>query len=102
MPVYLSPLAESDLESIGDHIAADSPARAVSFVAEIRAHCEKIGQAPRAYRARPELGEGIRGCTHGRYIILFTVDDPDVLIVRVLHGARDLRRFLDDETAEDG
>jgi plasmid stabilization system protein ParE len=37
----------------------------------------------------------------GRYLILFTVIDADALIVRVLHGARDARRALEDEPTDD-
>jgi toxin ParE1/3/4 len=37
MRVVISPLAERDLEAIGDYIAEDNPARALSFVAELRA-----------------------------------------------------------------
>jgi len=37
MRLSFSPLAEQDLESIGDYIAADNPVRAVSFVLE--SHC---------------------------------------------------------------
>ncbi len=32
MKVSISPLAEQDIEAIGDYIAQDNPARAVSFV----------------------------------------------------------------------
>ena len=34
MRVDISPLAERDLETIGDYIAHDNPPRALSFVAE--------------------------------------------------------------------
>ncbi len=37
MRCELSPIAEFDLEEIGDYIARDNPSRAVSFVREIRA-----------------------------------------------------------------
>ncbi|MGH8510262.1 MAG: type II toxin-antitoxin system RelE/ParE family toxin, partial [Gammaproteobacteria bacterium] len=40
------------------------------------------------------LGQGVRSCSHGRYLILFQCSDTDVLIVRVLHGARDLPALL--------
>jgi toxin ParE1/3/4 len=60
MRVDISPLAERDLEAIGDYIASDNPLRALSFVAELRTLCAKIAKAPRAYRARPELGKDIR------------------------------------------
>lgn len=90
--VLLTPEAELDLEEIADYIAADNPLRAVSFVDELRVRCQGIATAPLAHAERPELGPGIRACLHGRYLIFFTFDAHDgiVLIVRVLHGARNL------------
>lgn len=82
--------AELDLEEIGDYIAADNPSRALAFVQAIREHCKRIAAAPSGYPAHPELGENLRSCAHGRYRIIFQPRADDVLIVRVLHGARDL------------
>lgn len=96
--VVFTAQAEIDLEEIGDYIAADDPSRAVSFVRGIREHCAKIAISPLAYVARPELGEGIRSCAHGRYLILFQPSDKDVLIVRILHGARDLLPLFPHDT----
>lgn len=97
--VLITPEAERDLEDIADYIAADNPARALSFVQEIRDRCTKIGAAPLAHVARPELGDGIRSCRHKRYLIFFKVDpgDGSVLVVRVLHGARDLLALFGDQ-----
>lgn len=90
MRVVLSNQAEFDLEEIGDYIAADNPGRALSFVREIRDHFSKIAAAPLAYTARPELGAGVRCCTHGRYLTLYIPEESEVLIARIVHGARDL------------
>ena len=90
MRVVISPLAERDLEAIGDYIADDNPSRALSFVAELRSQCATIAKAPQAYRVRPELGEGIRSCAHGNYMIFFTAAKARLTIVRVLHGAMDI------------
>lgn len=98
MQVVFTEQAEIDLEEIGDYIAADNPSRAVSFVQEIRKHCTRIATSPFGYVARPELGEGIRSCTHERYLILFQPSDRDVLIVRIIHGARDLRVLFPHDT----
>lgn len=89
--VAFTPLAEADLESIGDYIAQDNPRRALSFLAELREQCGKIANAPLAYQARPELAENLRSCAYGHYVIFFQPDDADVLIVRVLHGAQDIQ-----------
>ena len=90
MRVAISPLAERDLEAIGDYIADDNPSRALSFIAELRTQCATIAKAPQAYRVRPELGEGIRSCAHGSYVIFFTATNARLTIVRVLHGAMDI------------
>lgn len=95
MRLLFSPLASIDLEEIGDHIAQDNPHRALSFIEGLRAQCAKIGRAPLGYRARPELGAGIRSCTYGNYVILYRPEAADVLIIRVLHGAMDLPSHMD-------
>ena len=96
MPVIMTPLAERDLESIGDFIAEDNPVRAISFVAELRAQCIKIAKGPQSYRLRHELGNGIRACAYGNYVIFFTANKAQLTIARVLHGAMDIPvRFSD-------
>ncbi|MBS0464617.1 MAG: type II toxin-antitoxin system RelE/ParE family toxin [Proteobacteria bacterium] len=90
MRLTFTPLAEQDLEAIADYIAADNPVRALSFVRELRAQCQRITLNPPGYRLRLELGDGIRSCAHGHYVIFFESDPDTVLIVRILHGARDI------------
>ena len=60
MQCVFSPLAEHDLEEVGDYIARDNPSRAVSFIRELRERCLKIAAAPTGAPLRHELGEGIR------------------------------------------
>lgn len=91
MRIIITPLAEHDLESIGDYIARDNPARAITFVRELRAQCERIASNPLGYRQRQELGDSIRSCAHGNYVIFFEIEADDLLVVRILHGARDLQ-----------
>jgi toxin ParE1/3/4 len=95
--VVLSNQAEIDLEEIGDYIAADNPVRAVSFVREMREHFLQIAKAPLAYTQRSELGDGVRSCTHGNYLILFIPDEREIFVARVVHVRRDLGALLVDE-----
>ena len=88
--VLFSPQAEADLEEIGDFIAQDSPLRALSFVQELRQHALNIGTTPQAFRARPELGEGLRGAVRGNYLLFYTHDHDTVRIQRIMHGSRDI------------
>jgi toxin ParE1/3/4 len=83
-------MAEADLAEIGDYIAADSPARAVSFLEELRTTCHRLTDMPKAYPRRLALAEGIRAAPYGNYLILYSDHADHVLIERVLHGARNL------------
>lgn len=95
MRLAFTPLAEQDLEAIADYIAADNPVRALSFVRELREQCLRITLNPPGYRLRAELGDGIRSCAHGHYVIFFESEPDAVVIVRILHGARDIPAAFD-------
>lgn len=90
MRLVFLPQAETDLEAIVDYIARDNPRRAMSFVRELREQCRKITEAPKAYRPRPQLGEGLRSCAYGNYVVFFFEEPGLVRIVRVLHSAMDI------------
>lgn len=45
---------------------------------------------PPGYRLRPELGDGIRSCACGHCVVFFDFDPDAVVMVRILHGARDI------------
>jgi plasmid stabilization system protein ParE len=93
--VVLSAAARLELEQIGDFIARDNPARARSFVAEIRAACLALGETPRAFPLVPRYERfGIRRRPFGNYLILYRVEQDRVSIVHVLHGARDYEGLL--------
>ena len=94
MKLQLSPAAQDDLEAIGDFIAQDSPTNAVRFVMALRAQCQRLLKAPMAYVAGPELGDGLRSCAHGRYVIFFRPTAELVRIERILHSARDVQALL--------
>jgi toxin ParE1/3/4 len=96
-PYRITPLAESDLENIGDHIAQDNPRRALSYVIELRSQCQKIAQAPWIYRARSELRDGLRSCAHGSHVIFFSADESSVLIIRILNGAQDVQALFGEQ-----
>ena len=90
----LRPKAVEDLQAIGDFIATDNPARAVSFIDDLLALCAGIAERPRAYRRRDDLAPGLRQAIHGRYLILFTAGEDAIVIERIVHGARRLENLL--------
>lgn len=89
MALAFSRLAEGDLADIADYIATSSPERAMSFIARLRTRCMRIGDFPLAMPLRPEIAPGIRVVPFGRYLIFYDVHDDDVVIERIIHGARD-------------
>lgn len=90
MNVAISARAERDLRDIGRFISQDSPARAASFVFELRNRCATIGERPRSFPLVPDAGAGgVRKRTFRAYLIFFRIGDEGVEILSVIHAARD-------------
>ena len=96
MKVILSPRSERDLEEIADFIARDSPRSAIRFIADLRATCEKLADAPLGYEVQLQLDPSIRRAVHGRYLVFYSVNPDRVRVERILHAARDLKDDLFD------
>ena len=94
MQLEFSPESQHDLDEIAAYIARDNPRRAHSFVTELEAACGLLTAQPRAGVLRPELADGVRVLPFGRYLIFYRADANTVLIVRVLHSARDVVSLL--------
>ena len=86
--------AERDLIEIGNFIARDNPTNAARFVERIEERCQLLAVHPLMGRTRDELVPGLRSLPFGRYVIFYRALDDGAEIIRVLHGARDLRRAL--------
>ncbi len=95
-PVAFRPQALRDLEAIADYIAADNPTRAQSFVQELREHCRRLGDFPESARRFPELGKDARILPYRNYVVIYRNLPHQVLIARVIHGARDILAVLSD------
>lgn len=95
MIVVLTAEAESDLESIGDYIAQDNPGRALTFIRELREQCATLADFPSRFPLVPgyEL-KGVRRRVFGNYAIFYRAEADRVLVLHVLHGARDYEAIL--------
>ena len=95
MIVHLTAEAEHDLEVIGDFIARDNPARALSFVQELRAKCPGLGEMPECFPLVPRYeAAGLRRRAHGNYLIFYRVEADRVVVIQVLNGAQDYASIL--------
>jgi toxin ParE1/3/4 len=82
--VFFTEAAESDLEAIGDWIAKDNPARAATFVRELRRSCVDIGPRPHTYSfVEHRRNDGIRRKVHRNYLIFYRIwrDAVEILLV---------------------
>lgn len=95
MNVVLTAEAAGDLDRIASYIAAENPARALSFVLELRQRCEGLAHTPKAFPvlARYEHS-GVRRLVHGNYLIFYVVGETDIAILHILHGAMDYEAVL--------
>lgn len=95
MIVLISAEAERNLEEIGDYIARDEPHRAVTYVRQLRAKCLALADFPGRFPLVPRYAdEGIRRCIHGDHLIFYRVERDRVVVLHVLHGARDYTALL--------
>ncbi len=83
--------AEADLLELWLNIAEDNLAAADESLDSIQATVSLLGGQPETGRARPELSDGLRSFpTRTPYIIFYLPDEDGLLVVRVLHHARDI------------
>ena len=95
MIFHLSAEAEYDLETIGDHIARDNPARALSFLQELRSKCLGLADMPERFPLVPRYEPtGVRRRIHGDYLIFYRVEAENVIVIHILHGAQNYNAIL--------
>src|ERR1043166_3335120 len=95
MIVVITGAAQADLESIGDWIARDNPARALTFVQELRRRCESLADSPRGHARVPRYEHlGIRRRVYRDYLIFYRIVGDAIEVLHVLHGAREYESIL--------
>lgn len=92
--VIFKPAAESDLDNIWLAIAQDNPAAADRMIDAIRQRTEQLSLFPESGPLRPEISDDARCLTLADYLILYRITRHQVEIVRIVHGARDLKNLL--------
>lgn len=83
--------AESDLLELWLNIAEENLVAADESLDSIQATVSLLAAQPEMGRARPELSDGLRSFpTRTPYLIFYLPDEDGLLVVRVLHHARDI------------
>ena len=82
-----------DATNLRDYIARDSEAYADRFVERMIEAVEKAAAFPLIGRQVPEADdETIREILYRKYRVVYRVEPGRVLVLMVIHGARDLKR----------
>jgi toxin ParE1/3/4 len=90
MSYRLTPAAEADIEAIADYISERSAPASMKLVKDFIRRWELLATQPHSGAIREDILPGIRHLVMGQYIALYRVENATVIILRVLHGRRNI------------
>ena len=94
-----SPQADSDLDSIWYYVASSSASLQIAdrLIDSITDRFLLIANYPNIGRRRDDdLRPGLRSFPVGEYLIIYRLQNEDVLILRVLRGSRNIQALFGD------
>ncbi|MFG0331209.1 MAG: type II toxin-antitoxin system RelE/ParE family toxin [Phycisphaerales bacterium] len=84
-----APSALADADAIAEFIARDSSDRAALFVTRLFEASELLARSREMGRVIPELGdEARREILVGAYRVMYRIEEDQIFIVAIVHGAR--------------
>jgi plasmid stabilization system protein ParE len=89
--VEIAQTAETDLDEIWAHIAADSIENATRFLFQLEEKIDTLERMPKRCPNIPEnqlLGTAYRHLVLGSYRVIFRIEDFTVYVLRIVHGNR--------------
>jgi len=90
MKVTLADKAKSDLFRIYSYIEQRSPLAAETILARIDKKFDQLTWFPFIGRERSSLAPGLRSAVVGTHLILYTIQNDNIIIVRVIDGRMDI------------
>ncbi len=92
----LTPAAKADLVNIFTYIRADRPKSARRVLARIRQAMRRLAENPWIGHMREDLADdSLRFWSVYSYLIVYRPRSQPLEVIRVLHGARDVKRILE-------
>lgn len=90
--------AEADLMEIDEFSVAHFGEHAgETYMRGFTEAFSQIAQHPQSGRASESYGAGVRCLIHKRHRIFYRIENDGVLVLRILHQARDARSRLEDD-----
>jgi len=93
-PVILAPQAVAELYEVTIYLASESVDVAERVLKSLQDRCERLNDAPKQGRARPDLIPGARALPFLRYLIIYSVRKDQVRVLRIIHTSRDLEAIF--------
>ena len=98
MRIVWTTQARTDQVEIYETIAEDNPDAAERVYQEIEERVALLKDNPRLGVRRPEIGSSVRMLVRGVYLIYYEItpdhDEVEVVVVRVVHGNREMSRLF--------
>jgi toxin ParE1/3/4 len=91
----LTEQAEADLDQLWAHIAADNADAADRMVDAVLESSRMHVRFPGMGQSRDDLLPGLRCFVVSPYVVFYRPVDETIQVLRILHGARDIRRLID-------
>jgi toxin ParE1/3/4 len=90
--------ATDDLDAIAEYIARDSPFYAAAFTQQILDASRSLNEFSEKGRIVLELGNpNVRELFIRDYRLIYSLEQSHVVILALVHGARDLKAFWEKE-----
>lgn len=90
VPYRLAPRARTDIEEIADYLVQRNPRAASDLLAEFQRQWEFLAAYPYIGAQRADIGPSVRHKIIRSYVALYSMEGDSVLILRVMHGKRDI------------
>ncbi|MBF0356551.1 MAG: type II toxin-antitoxin system RelE/ParE family toxin [Alphaproteobacteria bacterium] len=99
MPRYqFAPSARQDISDVVAHIRLENPFAAKQWFSVLREKCQMLAGSPRVGRVRDELMPNVHVFPFGNYLIFYDIVPGGILVVHVVHAARDVPRVFSQES----
>lgn len=92
--VQLAARARLDLRDILLYLRQNSPPAARRFLDNLNARFALLARFPEMGLQRPELRPNLRSTVIDSYLIFYQSEKRRIKVIRIVHGARDLRRIF--------
>jgi plasmid stabilization system protein ParE len=90
--------ALADMDEIISFLADDHPVAAAAILERLERAFERLARFPGLGHTRPDLTtREMRFYAEAPYVIVYRVNSESLVVLRVLHAARDVQAILDRE-----